>query len=195
MTVTLPWQQLCQPPSSKLSTTGFTLIESLVVVVILGILAAIVAPTWKTLLDRQHVNAAQREILASFREAQFNAQRDLRDWQVCFRTQNGRVETLVHAQTQSDPIGCPTNDPRWHPLAGEVSQTIQIANATLPLRNGYRSSRFLFNGRITGAGATGSSLGTGRIVITPKGQVAPKRCVFISTILGTTRSAKGEQCN
>lgn len=195
MTVILPRQQLCQLPSSKLSTTGFTLIESLVVVVILGILAAIVAPTWKTLLDRQHVNAAQREILASFREAQFNAQRDLRDWQVCFRTQNGRVETLVHAQTQSDPVGCPTNDPRWRPLAGEVSQTIQIANATLPLRNGYYSSRFLFNGRITGAGATGSSLGTGRIVITPKSQVAPKRCVFISTILGTTRSAKGEQCN
>lgn len=183
------------PRQSSASTQGFTLIESIIILATIGILAAIVAPTWKTLLDRQRVNTAQRDILASFREAQYSAQRDLRDWQVCFRTQNGRVETLTHAQTLTDPVGCPANDPRWRPLAGEIAHEIQITHATLPLRNGYRSSRFLANGRVSGAGASGGGLGTGRIVIAPKNQVMPKRCVFISTILGTARSARNSQCD
>ncbi len=188
------------PPSGQLrqatsAIKGFTLIESVIVLAILGFLTAIVAPAWKTLLDRQRVNTAQREILATFREAQFSAQRDLRDWQVCFRMQNGQMQSLIHAQTLTDPIGCPNNDARWRPLAGEVSQDIQIIHATLPLRNGYRSSRFLANGRVSGAGASGSSLGTGRIVIAPKNQTAPKRCVFISTILGTIRTARNAQCD
>ncbi|WP_448571484.1 pilus assembly FimT family protein [Trichothermofontia sp.] len=183
------------PRQSSGATQGFTLLESIIILAIVGILAAIVAPTWKTLLDRQRVNTAQRVILASFREAQYNAQRDLRDWQVCFRTQNGQVQTLIHAQTLTDPVGCPGNDPRWRPLAGEVSHEIQITHATLPLRNGYRSSRFLANGRVSGAGASGGGLGTGRIVIAPKNQTAPRRCVFISTILGTARTARNAQCD
>lgn len=179
---------------------GFTLIEILVVVIMLGVLAAIAAPGWQTLMNRQRVAVAQRDALAAIREAQANTQRDIRAWQTCFRTNNNRVEVLVHPiAPPNNPLNCPANNPNWRYLAGETSKDVQIfaSNTNLPLRNGMPSVRFDFNGRLSAEGAaSGTIVGNGeRITFAPRNQSGPRRCVILPSILGAARSGRDADCN
>ncbi len=59
-----PWKQ---------STAGFTLLELIVVMVMVSILAAIAAPSWLALVNRQRVAAARDEVLQVLRKAQKDA--------------------------------------------------------------------------------------------------------------------------
>ncbi len=182
------------------TTTGFTLIELLVTVVMLGVLATLAAPAWQTVMNRQRVATAQRDALAAIREAQANTQRDIRPWQTCFRTNNNRVEVLVHPiAPPSNPLNCPTNNPSWRYLAGETSKDIQIfaSNTNLPLRNSMPSIRFDFNGRLSAEGApTGTIVGNNeRITFAPRNQSGPRRCVILPSILGAARSGRDADCN
>lgn len=54
-------------------TAGFTLLEILVVVVIVGILSAIVAPSWVRFLANRRAQAVQTELLQVLQEAQSTA--------------------------------------------------------------------------------------------------------------------------
>jgi len=181
------------------SPAGFTLIELLVVVVMLVVLGTLAGPTWQTIMGRQRVATAQRDALIAIREAQANTQRDIRSWQVCFRTNNNRVMVLVHPiAPPTNPLNCPTNNPGWRYLAGETSKDIQIlaSNTNLPLRNGMSSVRFDFNGRLTAEGAaTGTIVGNNeRITFAPRNQQGPRRCVILPSILGAARSGRDAVC-
>ena len=52
---------------------GFTLIEMLVVIIIIGVLFAIAAPGWDTILSRQRVSSAREQIVQTIRVAQSSA--------------------------------------------------------------------------------------------------------------------------
>ena len=60
----------------KTSTGGFTLIEVLVVVVIVGVLASIAAPGWLAFINRQRANAVRDEILQVLQTAQSDASKN-----------------------------------------------------------------------------------------------------------------------
>ncbi|MGB7086626.1 MAG: prepilin-type N-terminal cleavage/methylation domain-containing protein, partial [Phormidesmis sp.] len=59
-------------PSSSIA--GFTLIEMLVVVIIIGVLGSIAAPSWLSYLNRQRVTTVRDELKAVLKEAQTKAQ-------------------------------------------------------------------------------------------------------------------------
>jgi len=64
---------------------GFTLIEILTVVFIIGILSAIAAPGWATFVSRQRVNKANDAVLSVIKQTQSQAKNTKRIYSVSFR--------------------------------------------------------------------------------------------------------------
>ena len=64
---------------------GFTLLEILVVLALVGILGAIASPAWVGFSVNQSLNAAQSRAFSNLRSAQSSAKRDQVDWQASFR--------------------------------------------------------------------------------------------------------------
>lgn len=57
----------------KPATAGFTLLEMLVVLIIIGVLFAIAAPSWTALMNRQRVGTVREQAVQVIREAQNKA--------------------------------------------------------------------------------------------------------------------------
>ena len=57
------------------SNSGFTLIETITALLMIGILSAIAAPSWFALIKTQHLNIAQDQVYRAMREAQSKAKK------------------------------------------------------------------------------------------------------------------------
>jgi Tfp pilus assembly protein FimT len=178
-------------------TAGYTIIELLVIVVIVGTLAAIAAPGWLGFLTRQRLNAAQAEATVALREAQSNAKREKRVWQACFRDDGTKVTWTVRPRPgASGQAGCNTAT-NWQNITQSNPETLAIDNnrSTPELRqqNQFYRIEFEHKGLLSRDETGRFPLGT--ITFIPRGQPnSPGRCVAIETILGTTRVGTGDEC-
>jgi prepilin-type N-terminal cleavage/methylation domain-containing protein len=153
---------------SNRTDQGFTLMELIVIVAILGIVAAIAAPSWLTLLTRQRLYDARANALDKIREAQSQAVRTARPWEACFRDRDGMVWVSVQPSDRNN-TNC-ANHTGWQPLLEAGANTIAIKTGTpgtsTSLGNpttGY-SFRFSSLGDRIGMGATPQQL-----VFVPRG--------------------------
>jgi prepilin-type N-terminal cleavage/methylation domain-containing protein len=166
------------------SNRGFSLVELLVIVVVMGILSAIAAPAWQAILQRHRLNSAQAEALSIMREAQNKAKREKRVWEASFRKSDRNIQYSVH------PVSDRATNPRWNNLLGEDADQIDIdqTKTTFRQNNGTYNIQFQYKGRVNG------QLGRITFMSPTANNRAPRRCVFVSTLLGAMRTDRDRGC-
>ena len=175
---------------------GFTLIEVLVVTAMIGILAAIAAPSWLGFVNSQRLNSAQSRAFSTLRLVQSNAKRTQVMWQATFRNTPIISQYAVH---QAPPSSMTKE--YWDNLSWQnFEQGVRIVENTetqprttltqltaVPEPDIYRV-QFRPQGNPNGLGELGRITFVGR-------NSDRKKCVIISTLLGAMRSAENNACN
>jgi len=150
---------------------GYSLIEMLVVVVMVGILALIAAPSWNGLINGRRAATVRDEISQALRLTQDQAQRQ--------RTAQTFVLTTpaIGAPTVSVAGGAPKA------LANNVPLSLLTvtANPAAPL-----TLRYTEQGVLAGTTATPTQI---TVVVG-----TARRCLIVENLLGTLRQRDGADC-
>lgn len=206
------------------NNAGFSLIEILVVLVMLGVLAAISTPNWIAFLNRQQANKANDVVLAGIQEAQRQAKRQKIGYSISFRTDNNIPQIAIYPK-DSDPtklwrnlgtdvgiksgeIVLGTNLTNINTTTSTTSVTYAAAfNSTAP-----QTITFDYTGALDLVVKTNTSSLTSvqNDKITSKGLIVAvavaksgsptqatnvKRCVIVKTLLGSIKAGKDTECN
>lgn len=175
--------------SQHQSTLGFTLIESLVVILIVGILTAIAAPSWLEFVNVRRLNIAQEQIYQTIREAQTNAKKERVTWQASFRERNrsGVINLEWAVDRANIDVDNDDNDKNDLVTWNSFDVNIRLSTVTsLQSKNNVRFIQFNYKGHVNGLPR--------RITIGTENSNS-KRCVFASTLLGALRSARDTSCS
>lgn len=164
---------------------------------IVGILAAIAAPSWLGFVNNQKLNSAQSRAFSALRLAQSNAKRSQVMWQATFRNTPNISQYAVHQTPTST-----TNAAYWDNLPWQnFDEGIRIVDNTeteprttltkltaVPEPDVYRVE-FKSQGNPNGLGELG------RITFVSRSGGDRKKCVIVSTLLGSMRVAENTGCN
>jgi prepilin-type N-terminal cleavage/methylation domain-containing protein len=179
---------------SRHSTTGFTLIEMIVVIVIIGVLFAIAAPSWLAFANRQRANAARDQVLQAVRLAQAEAVRT-------HRPHTLEIVGTVGTTTISDPptllvqsVGSVGGTPQEVGNGQYGANTIELE--VLPSRGAekiYFDDRGNLDQELNAVIPT-ETAPIKIVVSAPPDSDNAKTCVLITTLLGATQTKSGSDC-
>ncbi|KPQ36749.1 MAG: pseudopilin HpsD [Phormidesmis priestleyi Ana] len=176
-------------------TAGFTLLEFMVVVIMVGTLVAIAAPTWQSLLDRQRMNAARGDLMSVLKTAQDEAQSRQQKKQVTFLPATATTPLSVAVRNldlQSSTTSF-VNSPSTVTVLGngEVGLNFTIVTSD--------SDPIVFNskGEVEDVNIMPYviSIRNTQLPAPPAGQSPTQSCVIITTLLGGLKPANDDLCD
>ncbi len=165
---------------------GFTLLELLVVLTIVGILSAIVAPSWNSFYATRQLNTAQDQIQGSIKQGQHLAKMQRRPHRFVIEQYGDIVRWGIAAEpyeiTESTLIA---------PVEWKSSFTnISIDTSQTTFRKIKDKDQWFIvlddDGTLTGQ--------LGRVTLVSNGY-GEQRCVIMSTLLGETRKGQKQRVN
>jgi prepilin-type N-terminal cleavage/methylation domain-containing protein len=164
---------------------GFTLIETLVLVVVVGILAAIAAHNLAGLLTRQELRTAADEAFQALQTAKRRSTAERRAMVAAFRVNAGEAQWAVYPAS---------GQPIWQNFLSDPERSKRItftAATTLPQTNGSYQVNYTYRGWVDAEDADRQlTLGSTRIT----GSNAPRYCVQIRSLLGFVTTASDSEC-
>lgn len=151
--------------NARKNNEGFTLIEMLVIVVIIGILSAIAAPSFLGLFSRNKADNALNQVRGALQEAQRQAIRTSKSCDVTLNTTLNKITgpcLVTGDRTLPNGVGIATN-------------VVILTGETHPIIT------FSFRGTVIPAD-------NGKVVLSTSDEPNKKKCLVISAPLGIMRT-------
>lgn len=159
------------------TVSGFTLLETLIVILLIAILTSIAAPGWLGYLNRQRVSRARSELAQALEQAQTDAQQQNGTRVVAISSNNPpRLEISSTPGEDGNIIELGDQNEGLFIDAGPVAAGAAVASVTFDIK-GTVDQTFIFS-------VTSDRLGPNQ-----------DRCVIVATLLGNLVQAEGDDCD
>jgi Tfp pilus assembly protein FimT len=171
--------------ASRKGDGGFTILELLIIVILVGIFASIAAPGWLAFINRQRVRTVNDRVFQSLRLAQSEAKRTKRDITIEFDT------TVDPPQVKFNPPLATGGSTQTLDGGGEIKKGLVKLSASCGSGASCPAPTaltFNYNGVVDPN--TNPTLPLVLTVSTVKG--GAKQCAIVETIIGGMRTAEGE---